>query len=98
MCRFRTLNNFLKHSLDYAFSHCKHQRIHIYGLCLKAIPYAYNLAKRYYIELSVDSTKWTRACNNDLKKKYGFFNCRKDNRQEFFDAYKKRIEEVIKCQ
>lgn len=96
MCRFRTLNNYLKHALDYAFSHCRHPRIHIYGLCLKAIPYAIKLAKRYNIELSIDSTKWTRACTNDLKRKYGFFNCRKNNRQEFFEEYKKLIDKGIK--
>lgn len=96
MCRFRTLNNYLKHTLDYAFSHCRHPRIHIYGLCLKAIPYANNLAKKYNIELSVDNTKWTRACTNDLKKKYGFFNCRKHNRQEFFEEYQKLMDKRIK--
>ena len=96
MCRFRTLNDYLKHSLDYAFSHCNHPRIHIYGLCLKAIPYAYRLSKRYNIESSIDSTKWTRACNKRLKEKYeGRICCRKDNRQEFFDEYKKKIEGVI---
>ena len=94
MCRFRTLNNYLKHALDYAFSHCKHPRIHIYGLCLKAIPYAVKLAKHYHIELSIDSTKWTRACNNKLKNKYKVC-CTTSNRQEYFDEYKKRIEGLI---
>lgn len=96
MCRFRSLNNYLKHALDYAFSHCRHTRIHIYGLCLKAIPYAYNLSKKYNIELSTDSTKWTRACNNKLKEKYqGRVCCTTSNRQEFFDEYKIRIKELL---
>ncbi len=59
MCRFRSLNQYLKYSLGYAFRKCHHNRIHIYGLCLKAIPYANKLAKRFNIELSIDSTKWT---------------------------------------
>ena len=97
MCRFRTLNDFLKHSLDYTFSHCYHPRIHIYGLCLKAIPYAYKLSKRYNIELSIDSTKWTRAFTNRLKEKYGGrIGCRKNNRQEFFDEYKKVMRKEVK--
>ena len=92
MRRFRTLNNYLKHALDYAFSRCRHKRIHIYGLCLKAIPYAVNLSKKYNIELSTDSTKWTRACVKELKDKYnGRVCCTTQNRQEFFDEYKKKI-------
>ena len=95
MCRFKTLNNYLKHTLDYAFSNCRHPRIHIYGLCLKAIPYAIKLSEKYNIELSTDSTKWTRACTNALKKKYGYVSCRKETRQEFFDEYIKKIEQFL---
>ena len=85
MCRFRTLNSYLKHALDYAFSHCKHRRIHIYGLCLKAIPYAYKLAKRYNIELSIDSVKWTFCYyETDIK-----------DRQYHFEKYKKKIAEQL---
>lgn len=90
MCRFRTLNHFLKHSLDYAFSHCNHPRLHIYGLCFKAIPYANKLAKRFRIEFSFDSTKWTRACWQS-----GLPSCNKWNRQFYFDMYKKRLEEFL---
>jgi len=85
MCRFRTLNNFLKHSLDYAFSRCRHPRIHIYGLCLKAIPYAYNLSKRYNIELSIDSTKWT----------FMYYEQESKDRQVQFDLYRKKIEKSL---
>ena len=97
MCCFRVLTNFMKHAFDYAFSHCLHHRIHIYGLCLKAIPYVYKLARRYNIELSVDSTNWTRACTVGLKKKYdGRVGCRKNNRQEFLEEYKKLINMKVK--
>ena len=91
MCRFRTLNNYIKHALDYAFSHTHHPRIHIYGLCLKAIPYAHALAKRFNIELSFDSTKWTRCYHSS-----GLPSCSKENRQQYFDEYKKEIEVRIK--
>lgn len=93
MCRFRSLNNYIKHTLDYAFSHCNHKRIHIYGLCLKAIPYAYRLSKRFNVELSIDSTNWTRAYNKKLKEKYNNrVGCRSNNRQEFFNKYLKQIQ------
>ena len=91
MCRFRTLNQYLKHALDYAFSYTKHPRIHIYGLCIKAIPYAYKLAKRYNVEFSFDSTKWTRCFHTS-----GLSSCHKENRQQYFDEYKKEIEVRIK--
>lgn len=94
MCRFRVLNEYLKHALGYAFSRCRHPRIHIYGLCLQAIPYANKLSKMFEIELSIDSTKWTRACTTKLKNKYKV-TCTTSNRQEYFDEYKKRIEEIL---
>ena len=92
MCRFRTLNQYLKHTLDYAFSHCKHKRIHIYGLCLKAIPYVDRLAKQFNIDLSIDSTKWTRPCTIELKKLCGLW-FKHEYRQNCFDAY---LEEIKK--
>lgn len=91
MCRFRTLNQYLKHTLDYAFSHCRYKRIHIYGLCLKAIPHAVKLAKRFNIELSVDSTNWTRCVTKEMKEIYKV-GCRKGERQIFFDEYMKKLE------
>ena len=58
MCKHSRLNQFMKHALDYAFSHCYHRRIHIYGLCKEATPYAYNKALYYRKELSIDQEKW----------------------------------------
>jgi len=91
MCRFKSLTPYLKHAFDYAFSHYKHPRIHIYGLCMKAIPYAHKLAKRFNIEFSFDSTKWTRCYHTP-----GYpWACTKENRQQFFDEYKARVFELI---
>lgn len=92
LCRFRTLNQYLKHALDYAFKHTRHQRMHIYGLCMLAIPYANKRARQFNIDLSVDSTKWTR-CINDVcrESNSGYASCRKINRQLFFDEYLKEI-------
>ena len=97
ICRFLYLNEFAKHALDYAFSHCRHPRIHIYGLGFRMIKYANDLAIRYNIDFSIDNTKWTRACSQELKDKYeGRVGCRKHNRQEFFDEYMKKIDKFIK--
>lgn len=72
-------------------------RLHFYGLSLKVIKkYLPRIASKYII--SVDSTKWTRAVNDTLKKTYGVA-CRKDNRDIFFLAYinelKKYFDEII---
>ncbi len=93
MCRFRSLNSFLRNALDYSFIRCKHPWIHIYGLCLKAIPYAYRLARLNGIELSTDSTKWTRVVNKELRKQMGegHRGCSSNERQLFFDEYLKEI-------
>jgi len=90
-CRILGLTEFIKHSLGYAFKNCKHPRIHIYGLSIRNIPFAYRLAKRFGIELSVDSTKWTRACTVDLKNENNI-NCNSQNRQLYFNEYLKLIE------
>lgn len=91
MCRFRSLNQYLKHALSYAFYKCKHERIHIYGLCMKAIPYAYNLSKKTNIEFSFDSTKWTRCFHTS-----GLPSCNSKNRQQYFNEYKDRIAQLCK--
>lgn len=88
MCRQLRLNEFVKHALGYAFKMCKHPRIHIYGLAMRCIKYAYRLAEEYNIELSIDSTKWTSAVNQhcrDLANGRGY--CTMGNRQGFFDEY-----------
>ena len=95
LCKFKYLNEYLENVLDYAFSCCKHSRIHIYGLCIKSIPLSVKLSKRYNINLSIDSVKWTRACTIKLKEKYGI-NCTSSNRQEFFDTYIDLIKLKIK--
>lgn len=94
MCRFSFLNNYLKHTLDYAFSHCIHQRIHIYGLNLRSIPYACKLSKKFEIQLSTYSTKWTRinAKYKSIVKKVACSS--QKERQTFFNFYLKRMKEL----
>lgn len=90
-CKHHHYNEFIKHTLGYIFKNCRHPKIHIYGLAFRIIPIADKLANKNNIELSIDSTKWTRACNSELKWSEGY-NCTSKNRQKFFDVYKKEIE------
>ncbi len=69
MCQHRTLNRFLKDVLSYIFKNCNSKRIHIYGLCKKAIPYADKLAKKYKKLLSVDQEKWQYYKVSSLRSK-----------------------------
>ena len=59
LCRIHFKDQYIKHVLPYAFKNCNHNRIHVYGLALRLIPFAFKLAYHYGIELSVDNTKWT---------------------------------------
>lgn len=87
-------SEFVKHALDYAFSHCRHPRIHVYGLGFRYIKQACKLARRFKIELSIDSTKWTRAIE-PLRSKLDHYQCRgKEERELFFKEYLKRIQEL----
>lgn len=60
--------------------------IHIYGLSLRHLNLFNQILKDKIEILSFDSTKWTKPCSNNLKKKYGL-NCTQSNRQEFFNEY-----------
>ena len=95
LCKIRYLTDYLNDIIDYAISNCNHPRIHFYGLCMKGIPLAYKLAKRYNIKLSIDSVKWTKASTIQLKNNYGV-NCNKLTRQIFFDTYLELIKRKIK--
>jgi hypothetical protein len=62
--------------------------IHIYGMSLYAIKEFIPMLQNTHpnLILSVDSTKWTRACTDDLKKQYGL-NCNSKTRDLFFKTY-----------
>ena len=90
MCMIKYTTDFIIDALYYTFNNTNYKRIHVYGLSLKNIPIAVKFANENNIDLSVDSTKWTQACTQELKLKYGL-NCKESNRQEFFDTYLKLI-------
>ncbi len=90
-CKHFYYNEFVNHTLHYIFKNSKHPKIHIYGLALRLIPIASNLARKYNIKLSIDSTKWTRAVTNEFKKNNGV-SCRGHNRQLYFNTYLDEIQ------
>lgn len=67
--------------------------LHLYGVSLRFIRKHIKVLTDNFC-VSVDSTKWTRACNTSLKKKYGL-NCNSNTRNIFFKEYMKTIEEGI---
>lgn len=93
LCRIPTLTNYLKYILDFAFKHAADdvEQIHVYGLCLRAIPYVQELSEKYGIKVSVDSTKWCFAYNNDLKDEYGLYASTKKQQLLFFNEYCQEI-------
>ena len=91
MCRIQKLSKFMKESIKYSFKNSNSKRIHIFGLTLRAFKYCFKLAIKYDIELSIDSTNWTRACNKYLKTTFGLC-CIKKTRQLYFNEYLKSIE------
>ncbi len=91
-CKHFFNNEFVKHTLGYIFNNCKHPKVHIYGLALRLIPIAEKLAIRNDIELSIDSTKWTRLVNNKYYERCeNRRSCNSKTRQTFFDIYMEEI-------
>ena len=68
------------------------KRVHFYGMGLAMMRKYVPMLERAGVIVTVDSTKWTRAVNEDLKKKYGVA-CRKNTRHIFFLEY---INEISK--
>lgn len=91
-CKQHFYNDFTKHSLPYIFKNSKWPRLHIYGLSMRLIPIAYKFAKKCNIELSIDSTKWTRPINEYIRTLWSGQWFTHKYRQEFFDEYLKEIE------
>ena len=72
--------------------------VHFYGLSLRLIKHYIPKLLKTGMKISVDSTKWTKACTNELKMKYGL-NCKQSNRDEFFLEYFKSLSKSgIECE
>lgn len=89
LCRIMKPDLFTDKVFSYLLNKPKYQ-YHFYGLSLSNIKtYLYYFVSRGQI-VSVDSTKWTKACNSSLKRKYGL-NCKKNTRDLYFLEYMNEI-------
>jgi hypothetical protein len=91
MCRIFNINEFSDKVYRWIAKNMAGRRIHIYGMSLKHIKKYVPLLEKVGIQVSVDSTKWTKAVTTELKEKYGL-NCKKNTRDLFFLEYIKEIE------
>jgi len=94
ICRIMHPNKLLDKMFGYI---CKVHRtqqkfswVHMYGLTLRNIRKYVPMLEYAGIRVSVDSTKWTRACNNELKRNFGL-NCMKKTRDLYFTTYMKSM-------
>lgn len=96
LCRIMRPNSFTNNVLRYLrntfITHHQIYRLHFYGLSLAVMKSShFRSLINHGACVSVDSTKWTKACTNNLKKKYGL-NCSTKNRDEFFLEYIKTLQ------
>lgn len=90
LCRIMYPNDFSDMVFQILEREFKGRKIHIYGLALRLIRrYIPDLLKSG-VFVSIDSTKFTRAVTNELKKRYGI-NCKKATRDIFFNEYVNEI-------
>jgi hypothetical protein len=89
MCRIMWPNDLTDQIIRYLNSQIKHiqtRRIHFYGLALRLIKKYVPMLEQAGWKVSVDSTKWTRAVTETLKRQHGL-NCTKATRDLFFRTY-----------
>jgi len=93
ICRIMHTNPLLDSIFNYIISKKPSitNKIHLYGPALRIIKKYVPLLQSAGFEVSVDSTKWTRAVNNELKYAHGVC-CRKNTRDLYFMEYIKHIE------
>ena len=83
LCRIMRPNSYTDKVFEFIMSK-KHliSRLHVYGMGMRLLrKYGKMLDEEF--EFSIDSTKWTRAVNNRLKKECGYA-CNRKNRLRFF--------------
>ena len=68
--------------------------IHFYGIGMKVIRRYLPTLLEHCSNISIDSTKWTKAVNDKLKKANGVC-CRKNTRDLFFNTYIDHIRKFI---
>jgi len=99
ICRIMYPNKLLDRMIGYIVKiHRTQQKfkwVHLYGLSLRNIRKYVPVLEYAGIRVSVDSTKWTRACNTELKRNYGL-KCIKKTRDLYFTTYMESIKMMVK--
>jgi len=91
MCRIMTPTSFTNNVFRYIRNNMKGHQIHFYGLALRVIKSShFKSLLNFGFNISVDSTKWTRAVTREFKKDHGVA-CRKDTRNLYFLEYMKEL-------
>ena len=93
MCRLMYRSNFTDNVFKYIRNNMAGHKIHFYGLSLRVLKSScFKDLLFNNFQISVDSTKWTRPVNKELKNKYKKGYCISSNRDEFFLEYMKNLE------
>jgi hypothetical protein len=94
MCRILTTSKnhryFLENVFEYIKTEMAGKRVHFYGLAKQLIVKYVPMLEKKKIEVSVDSTKWTR-CDEEYKLKHGVC-ARSHNRDDYLLRYMKGLE------
>lgn len=99
LCRIMHSNEFTDKVFGYLLRHRSGIKwLHFYGLSMRLIKKYIPKLEGYSMKISVDSTKWTRACSLKLKTEHGL-SCSGKNRDLYFLEYiksmKKKVKKVI---
>lgn len=86
MCRIMRPDPFTDRVFQFIADNLKNRRLHIYGLGFRLIVKYAKMLEKQNIQLSVDSTKFTRSVNSYVKYKY-HYSCNKETRDIFFLHY-----------
>ncbi len=92
LCRIMRPDSFTNNVMRYIRNNMSGHKIHFYGMALKVLKGSHFKSLLYNdFQISVDSTKWTKAVSSTLKNKYNI-NTNSKNRNEFFLEYMKNLE------
>lgn len=89
MCRILTTSKnhryFLENVFEYIKTEMAGKRVHFYGLAKQLIVKYMPMLEKKKIEVSVDSTKWTK-CDSEYKKNHSL-NCSTKERNDYLQRY-----------
>lgn len=93
LCRIMKCDEYTDKVFNYIFNNIQeNSKLHFYGLSMRLIKkYVPKLIEKF--DISIDSTKWTKAITNELKITNGVC-CRKNNRDLYFLTYMNELKKL----